>query len=238
MCGRYRLGRGKAAFEKVFGVRPDDYEWSPRFNIAPTQLVPVIRQHPAEPKRLLANMRWGLVPYWATDVTIGAKMINARAEEVATKPAFRESLKRRRCLVPADGFYEWKKIGKGKQPYCIQLADDSVFAFAGIWDRWKDPAGKPVESFSILTTEANAVTAEVHDRMPVILAEEHFDLWLDPGFAKSETVAEMLRPYDAALMRKYPVSERVNSTVNDDERCAEPVGEPREESATTGFLFE
>jgi putative SOS response-associated peptidase YedK len=228
MCGRYRLARGKAAFAKIFGVRPEDFEWAERYNIAPTQVVPVVRQHPKEQVRLMANLRWGLVPYWADDISMGARMINARSEEAASKPAFRESLKRRRCLVPADGFYEWKMAGKTRQPYCFQLADDSVFAFAGIWDRWKnpkDPQGPPVESFSVLTTKPNAVTADVHDRMPVILPPEHYDLWLDPGFGDSAALAELLAPFDARLMRKYPVSSRVNSVANDDAQWSEPVAE-------------
>ena len=223
MCGRYRLGRGKAAFEKVFGVRPDDYEWSPRFNIAPTQIVPIVRQHSSEPQRWLSNMRWGLVPYWATDLSIGARMINARSEDAASKPAFRESLKKRRCLVPADGFYEWQRAGKIRQPYCFQLMNDSVFAFAGIWDRWKDATGLWIETFSILTTSPNALTSEVHDRMPVILPAEHYDLWLDPGFTNMQGVTEMLKPYDAGLMKKYPVSDRVNAVANDDAQCAEAI---------------
>jgi putative SOS response-associated peptidase YedK len=230
MCGRYRLARGKAAFAKVFGVRPEDFEWADfqwkeRYNIAPTQVVPVVTQHLMKPERLLANMRWGLVPYWADDISVGARMINARSEEAASKPAFRESLKKRRCLVPADGFYEWKKAGKTRQPFCFQLADEAVFAFAGIWDRWKDPKGQPVESFSILTTAPNVLTAEVHDRMPVILPPEHYDLWLDPGFSDTASLAELLKPFDARLMKKYPVSARVNSVVNDDAQCAEAVSE-------------
>jgi putative SOS response-associated peptidase YedK len=241
MCGRYRLARGKAAFAKVFGVRPEDFEWPERYNIAPTQLVPVVRQAAKEPERLLANMRWGLVPYWATDLSIGARMINARSEEAASKPAFRESLKRRRCLVPADGFYEWRTAGKARQPYCFQLADGSVFAFAGIWDRWKnpkDPQGQPVESFSILTTTPNALTAEVHNRMPVIMPPEHYDLWLDPGFADTASLAELLKPFDAKLMQKYPVSSWVNSVANDDPQCSEPMSDPPVAAEPQRLLFD
>ena len=238
MCGRYRLGRGRAAFAKVFGVTPDDYEWSPRFNVAPTQMAPIVRQHASAPRRWIADARWGLVPYWATDLSIGAKMINARSEEAAAKPAFRESLKRRRCLVPADGFYEWQKIGKAKQPYCFQLKDESVFAFAGLWDRWKDASGKTIETFSILTTTPNALTVEVHDRMPVILPPESYELWLDPGFSNLKEIIEMLKPYEAGLMKKHPVSSRVNAVVNDGAECAEPVSEVGKANGTTGFLFE
>lgn len=236
MCGRYRLGRGKAAFEKVFGVRPDDYKWSPRFNIAPTQEVPVVRQHAKDPLRFLSNMRWGLVPYWASDLSIGARMINARSEEAASKPAFRESLKKKRCIVPADGFYEWQKIGRQKQPFCIQMSDDSVFAFAGIWDCWKDGSGKAVETFSILTTTPNAVTADVHDRMPVILPSDDYELWLDPGFGDLTAISEMLRPYDAGRMKKFAVSDRINNVANDDAASAEPVVVVKE-AEQTGFRF-
>jgi putative SOS response-associated peptidase YedK len=134
-------------------------------------------------------------------------------------------LKKRRCLVPADGFYEWKTVGKARQPYCFQLADDSVFAFAGIWDRWKNPQGEVVESFSILTTTPNSLTADVHDRMPVILPPESCELWLDPGFSDMASLTELLKPFEAKLMKKYPVSSRVNSVANDDAQCVEPVAE-------------
>jgi putative SOS response-associated peptidase YedK len=233
MCGRYRLGRGKAAFVKVFGVNRDDFEWSPRYNIAPTDQVPTIRQHRTEATRVLEKMRWGLVPYWAKDLSIGARMINARSEDAATKPAFKESLAKRRCLVPADGFYEWKKQGKARQPYCFALQDDSVFAFAGIWDRWKDPQGQPLETFSILTTEPNALTADIHNRMPVILRPDDYELWLDPGFTDLDGVVEMLKPYDAKAMKKFPVSPRVNNVANDDASLAEPV-EPTNERPQEG----
>ena len=228
MCGRYRLGRGKAAFVKVFGVDRQDFEWSPRYNIAPTDQAPTVRQHRTQPKRLLQKMRWGLVPYWAKELSIGARMINARSEEAPTKPAFRESLVKRRCLVPADGFYEWKKQGKARQPYCFALRNDDVFAFAGIWDRWKDPQGQPIETFSILTTTPNVLTATIHDRMPVILCPDDYELWLDPGFGDLNAIQEMLKPYDANAMKSYPVSQRVNSVANDDATVSEPVDLPTE----------
>jgi len=223
MCGRYRLGRGKQAFMKVFGASRDDFEWEPRFNIAPTDSVPVIRQHPKDPTRESSIMRWGLIPFWAKSPSIGSRMINARAETAAGKHAFRDCLKSRRCLVPADGFYEWQRTAKSKQPYCFTLADESVFAFAGIWDRWKDGDGKIVKTFSILTTTPNAVTADVHDRMPVVLRAEDYDMWLDPGFQNEAEIAELLKPLDANLMRRYPVSSRVNDVKNDDSQCAEPI---------------
>ena len=224
MCGRYRLGRGREAFKKYFGTAErEDLEWSPRFNIAPTQNAPVIRQDAREPKRLLSAMRWGLIPRWANDTSVGAKLINARSETITEKPSFLTCLRERRCLVPADGFYEWKRIGRGKQPYSFALTDDSVFGFAGIWDRWRSAGGEVIESYSILTTKPNAVTAEVHDRMPVILPREHYDLWLDPGFKDVASLCELLRPYDPGAMKMFPVSARVNDVANDDAQCAVPI---------------
>jgi putative SOS response-associated peptidase YedK len=221
MCGRYRLSRRKDLLAECFDVEPDD-DWEPRYNIAPTQNVPVIRQHTEQPKRLASRMRWGLIPFWSKDASIGFKMINARAETVATKPAFRESLRKRRCLIPADGFYEWKREGKAKQPFNFSMHDDSIFAFAGIWDRWKNPQGEVIETCSIITTTPNALLIDIHDRMPVILPLKHYDLWLDPGFQKAEAVCDLLKPFDPALMRRYEVSNRVNLIKNDDPEGAEP----------------
>jgi len=223
MCGRYRLSRRKQLVEEYFDCGPSDDDWSPRYNIAPTQPVPVIRQNPKEPVRELSLMKWGLVPNWAKDASGAARMINARSETVATKPAFRDPLKFRRCLVPADGFYEWSRTEKAKQPYCFEVNDGKLFAFAGIWDRWKNPSGSWVETCSILTTTPNAVTSAVHDRMPVILDPDSYDLWLDPGMTKAQFVTEMLKPYDARLMRRYPVSSRINYVANDDEECSQRV---------------
>ena len=150
-------------------------------------------------------------------------MINARSETAATKPAFRDALKFRRCLIPADAFYEWMRTAKAKQPYCFEVNGGELFAFAGIWDRWKDARGKVVETCSILTTTPNAVTSPVHDRMPVILDPDSYDLWLDPGMKDVAAASELLKPYDAGLMRCYPVGRRVNSTANDEEACSAPV---------------
>jgi len=158
MCGRYRLSRRKQIIGEHFDVLPDDDDWTPGYNIAPTQPVPVIRQYPKEPRRVLSLMRWGLIPSWAKDISGSASMINARSESAAIKPAFRDALKSRRCLIPADGFYEWSRAGKTKQPYCFEVNDDELFAFAGLWERWKDPSGNWITS-SILTTTPNAVTA-------------------------------------------------------------------------------
>ena len=230
MCGRYRLSRRKQIIEDHFDSVSGEEAWSPRYNIAPTQPVPIIRQHPKEPRPELSLARWGLIPWWSKDASGAARMINARSETAATLPAFRDALKSRRCIVPADGFYEWKRMGKEKQPYCFEVNDGELFAFAGLWERWKDAAGKTLETCSILTTTPNAVTSAVHDRMPVILNPDAYDLWLDPGFVDVGAVSESLKPYDARLMRSYPVSARVNSVVNDGAECCAPV-EPEESQA-------
>jgi putative SOS response-associated peptidase YedK len=220
MCGRYRLSRRKQIIEELFDCDPWEDDWNPRYNIAPTQSVPVIRQHPKKPVRHLALMRWGLIPNWAKDSSIAQNTINAKSETAAVKPAFRDPLKLRRCLIPADGFYEWKKTGTSKQPYCFEVNDGELFAFAGLWDGWKDSNGQWVKSRSILTTTPNAVTSAVHDRMPVILDRGDYDLWLDPAMQNIETISELLRPFDARLMRCYPVSTRINYVANDDEECS------------------
>jgi putative SOS response-associated peptidase YedK len=150
-------------------------------------------------------------------------MINARAETAGTKPAFRDALKSRRCLIPADGFYEWQRMGKTKQPYCFEVGNAQMFAFAGIWDRWKDPNGNWVKTCSILTTTPNAVTSAVHDRMPVILDPDSYDLWLDPGMQDATAASELLKPHGAQFMRCYPISTRINHVANDDEECSAPV---------------
>jgi len=223
MCGRYRLSRRKQIVEEYFNSVSGEEDWAPRFNIAPTQPVPVIRQNPKEPIRELSLVRWGLIPSWAKDPSVAATMINARSETASTKPAFRDALKSRRCLIPADGFYEWVRTGKVRQPYCFEVNEGKLFAFAGIWDRWKDASGKTIETCSILTTTANAVTAAVHDRMPVILDPDGYDLWLDPGMRDVRAASELLKPYDARLMRSYPISTRINHVANDDAECSRPM---------------
>ncbi len=224
MCGRYRLSRKKQILEEHFDSPADhDTDWSPRYNVAPTQPVPVVRQDSKQPVQTLSLLRWGLIPSWSKDSSGAARLINARSETAATLPAFRDSLKSRRCLVPADGFYEWQRTGKVKQPYCFEVNGGQLFAFAGIWDRWRNPTGTWVETCSILTTTPNAVTSPVHDRMPVILDPDIYDLWLDPGFNDLNAVSDLLKPFDARLMRCFPVSTRVNQVANDDEGCAAPV---------------
>ena len=223
MCGRYRLSRRKQIIEEHFDAVSGEEDWIPRYNVAPTQPVPVIRQNPKEPVRELSLMRWGLIPSWVKDASGAAKMINARSETAVTNPAFRDPLMHRRCLIPADAFYEWQRTGKAKQPYCFEVGESELFAFAGLWEGWKDPSGQWVKSCSILTTTPNAVTSAVHDRMPVILYQDAYDLWLDPRMNDVSAASELLRPFDARLMRCFPVSSRINRVANDDAQCCAPV---------------
>ena len=208
--------------EEQFDTADWQDDWSPRYNIAPMQPVPVIRQHPKEPRQI-STMRWGLVPYWSKDPSITTGTINAKSETAATKPAFRDPLKFRRCLIPADGFYEWQRRGNSKQPFCFEVNNGGLFAFAGLWDGWKDSSGQWVKTCSILTTTPNAVTSAIHDRMPVILDPNSYDLWLDPAMQNVAAMSELLKPYDARLMRCYPVSTRINHVANDDAECSRPV---------------
>jgi putative SOS response-associated peptidase YedK len=220
MCGRYRLARKKEILAETFDV-DNDVEWSPRYNVAPGQNVPVVRQDSARPSPSMSLARWGLIPFWAKDAKAGYKMINARAETVADTPAFRDPFRSRRCLIPADAFYEWVKEGKQKSPFCFSMADKSIFAFAGIWDRWKNPDTEWIETCSIITTSANALLSGIHDRMPVIMMRENHDLWLDPGYRKTDDLLDLLKPFPADAMRHHRVSTRVNSVKNDDPACAE-----------------
>ncbi len=221
MCGRYRLSRRKQLITEYFET-DNEVDWEPRYNNAPSQPVGIIRQDPSRPERHFSLARWGLIPSWATDASIGFKTINARAETVASRPAFRDAFVSRRCLLPADGFFEWMRSGREKQPFHFGMQDDSLFAFAGLWDRWRDPAGAVIESCSILTTTPNSLLGDIHDRMPVILLPERYDLWLDPGFNDVKALAEVLVPFDAAQMRRFPVSTRINSVTNDDPGCVVP----------------
>lgn len=224
MCGRYKLTAKERWLSEYFSIPAEDLEWAARWNIAPTDEVATIRQDRKEPKRKFAKMRWGLIPYWAKDTSIGTKAINAVSETAAEKPMFRESIKYRRCLMPADGFYEWKQMGpKNKQAYNIGMKDDGLFAFAGLWDRWESPDGKTIESCTILTTEANVLLKDIHERMPVILSPDDYDLWLDPGVTDPARIADLLKSFDARLMCVRPVSSTVNNVKNDVPECAEEV---------------
>ena len=218
MCGRYLITTPVEAIRRIFQVeqRPN---LAARYNVAPTQAVPIIRRN--DGGRELVMARWGLVPFWAKDLKIGNKLINARAETVAEKPAFRDAFRRRRCLVIADGFYEWRKVDGGKQPYLIRVAGGAPFAFAGLWERWTDKAtGERIESCTIIVREANALIAPIHDRMPVILPPEHYESWLDPSAGDG---ARLLTAYPAEAMEAFPVSARVGNVRNDDPALIEPV---------------
>jgi putative SOS response-associated peptidase YedK len=195
----------------------------PRYNIAPGQEIAVVRYPAASAVREIVMLRWGLVPSWAKDPSIGFKMINARAETISVKPAFREAIRRRRCLIPTTGFYEWRREGRTRTPFCFVMLDGGVFALAGIWERWLDPAGQVLETASILTTAPNAVMEGLHDRMPVILPPSSYDLWLDPAAPFSPVVSALLQPFDASQMQRRQVSSRVNFVKYDDPACAESI---------------
>lgn len=221
MCGRYQLKTDAQRLREQFTADPD-CELTPNYNVAPSHSVAVVREIPEQKARILSKMRWGLVPHWAKDLAIGYKMINARSETVLEKPGFREAFKHRRCLIPADGFYEWKKEGKAKQPFHFGMADDSVFAFAGIWEQWKSPEGKYIESCSILTTTPNKLVEDVHDRMPVILPRRHYGTWLTAPATEAKNLADLLVPYEPDQMRRFAVSPLVNSVKNNSPECCLP----------------
>lgn len=218
MCGRYRLSRRKQLVEEYFESASEEEDWSPRYNIAPTQSVATVRQSGAD--RVLSSMRWGLVPSWAGDASIGNRLINGRSETVLQKAAFRDSFRMRRCLIPADGFYEWKKSGKERQPFHFSMKDGALFAFAGLWDRWKSSTGEMLESCSILTTAANDLLEGIHDRMPVILPPRHYRTWLTAPSVEAERLADLLVPFDPSFMSRYPVSSLVNKPQNEGPECA------------------
>ncbi len=223
MCGRFRVGRKKEILEEEFGAEyeaANGMEWVPRYNVAPGQDIAVLRQDAVRPARRLSPMRCGLIPYWSKSASIGNKAINVRAESAASMSYFRDAFRSRRCMVPADGFYEWKREGISKTPFCFTMRDASMFAFAGLWERWRSPQGQLIESCAILTTAPNELVRDVHDRMPAILSPEVYDLWLDPGFSKVEELKPLLKPYPAAAMRRYRVSGRVNHVKYDDPECA------------------
>ena len=215
MCGRFTRANDffsdsadQRAFLEQLGLASAD-ALPPSYNIAPTQQIAAVRAGDHDGHELVM-FRWGLVPDWADDLSIGNRMINARAESVAEKPAFRSAFKKRRCLVLADGFYEWQKTGKAMQPYFIHLKGSKPFCFAGLWERWSK-GEKPVETCTILTTDANKLMAPLHDRMPVIIAPKDYDLWLDAAVQEPERLQSLLRPYPDAEMEAYPVSTLVNS---------------------------
>jgi putative SOS response-associated peptidase YedK len=221
MCGRFTLRTPAAILKDYFGL-PDLPDLKPRYNVAPTQPVGAIRTRDGE--RTWAELRWGLIPGWARDASIGSRMINARAETVATKKAFREAYVARRCVIPADGFYEWQRRDDGsKQPYLLTLADNRPFGFAGLWERWRPDRGTAiVESCTVITTQPNELVAPIHDRMPVLFDAEAASAWLDET-AAPEALQVLLQPFPSESMRATPVSTLVNRPANDSPVCVEPV---------------
>jgi len=220
MCGRYTLTAPAEVLTEIFDVR-ESVELTPRYNIAPTQEVAVVGlNHDGD--RTLGLMRWGLIPSWAKDPSIGNRLINARSETAAVKPSFRSSFKKRRCLIPADGFFEWKKLAKGKQPYYLRMKEHRPFAIAGLWSRWHKGEGEPIVSCTLLTTAPNELTGQVHDRMPVILPAEAYAPWLSQD-TDPEDLQALCTAYPADEMETYPVSTLVNSPRNDLAQTIEPI---------------
>jgi putative SOS response-associated peptidase YedK len=221
MCGRFTLRTPARDLVEIFELLREP-ELSPRYNIAPTQNVAVVRQDGKS--RQLSLIRWGLVPAWSKDPKAGPPIINARSETIATKPSFRTAFKRRRCLIPADGFYEWQKKAdsKTKIPHYIRMAKDRAFAFAGLWETWHGNDGSALDSCTIVTTDANDLMRPLHDRMPVILPEENFAQWLDPKNENAPELEALLRPYASNEMTAFPISTMVNSPRNERPECILP----------------
>ena len=212
MCGRFTLSQSAEAIASVFQLNQVP-TLEPRYNIAPTQPVATVLQTSAH-ERQFQLLRWGLIPAWAKDATMGSRLINARAETVAEKPSFRSAFRHRRCLVIADGFYEWRRQDGKKQPFYFRMQNQQPFAFAGLWEHWQDPKGEAINSCTILTTEANELLQQIHERMPVILNPKDYDMWLDPTM-QIEQLQQLLQPYSSTAMTSYPVSTKVNKPTND-----------------------
>lgn len=227
MCGRYELSSHPAAIALAFGL-PHPPDLTPRYNIAPTQQVPIVRLNAAG-ERELAQVRWGLVPRWAKDPAIGVRMINARGETLTIKSAYRNAYARHRCLLPVNGFYEWQMTPAGKQPLHIGMRDGRPFGLAGLFERWLSPEGEVLDTCTIVTTSASEALRSVHERMPVIVPAAHYTRWLD---AASTDVADLVVPWSGEPLRVYPVSRRVNAVHNDDEKIRDPIDVARGDVAT------
>jgi putative SOS response-associated peptidase YedK len=224
MCGRYRQARSAAELAEIFETVNPIPNRAPSWNIAPTQDALVVRRHPETGARHLDALRWGLVPHWAKDPSSGARMINARAEGVADRPAFRAAFAKRRCLVPADGFYEWRASAAPKapkQPYTIALCDGSPMALAGLWEAWRGQGGEVVRTFTIITCEANEKLRALHDRMPAILPRAAWPAWLSEAPAEAAELLALLRPYPSSALAAWPVPRRVGRVSEDDVGLAE-----------------
>ena len=221
MCGRFTLTASAQRLQVRFGLAAAPETLAPRYNIAPSQTVLVV---PNRTPRTLRPARWGLIPHWAKDTAIGHRMINARSETVASRAAFRDALERRRCLIPADGFYEWKREGaRRRTPFYLRRHDGEPFGLAGLWDVWRSPAGEAIASCTIITTRPNDMVAALHDRMPVILPPEAFDAWLAPAAQPIEVLQPWLSPCPPAWLEAVAVSDRVNSPDHDEPACIAPV---------------
>jgi len=221
VCGRFTLRSNPTVLAAEFEMEAFPL-LSPRYNIAPMQPILAVRRDPDSSRRIAALFKWGLVPSWADDPKIGNRMINARSETAAEKPSFRAAFRRRRCLVPSDGYYEWKKDGSAKQPYLIYQADGRPFAIAGLWEIWTAPDGSVLETCSLLTTSANVTLASLHDRMPVIIAPADRSEWLDPA-TPSPALQSLMRPAPEDLMTFHRVSTRVNSPLHEEAACIDPL---------------
>jgi len=225
MCGRARLSTDVSEIKLVFSIPPHrpTPNFPPSWNVAASDSLPVVRYDGKAGERSLDLLRWGLVPHWAKDLKVGFANINAKAEGIETKPAFRDAFQHRRCLVPVDNFYEWKKTDAGKQPYAIALADRRLMALAGVWENWRSPAGEWMRSFAVITTTPNELCAQLHDRMPVVLKPEAWSAWLGERPASAEAMKGLLKPYPSEGMICWAVSPRVGNVRNNDPSLIEPI---------------
>jgi putative SOS response-associated peptidase YedK len=223
MCGRYAITSAPEAIRRLFGYEGNP-NFPPRYNVAPTQPVPIVRL--AEGKRQFALVRWGLIPSWVKDPRAFSLLINARGESLNDKPAFRSAMRYRRCLFPADGFYEWRREGERKTPYYVRLKSGEPMAFAGLWESWMGPNGEEMETAAIVTTRANRALATIHDRMPAMVSPDAFDFWLDSAKVDAETAAALIAPAREGVLAVHEVSPAVNRTANDTPALIEPVTAP------------
>lgn len=221
MCGRFALTVSPENISKYFHVE-DVTEEIHQYNIAPGQLIKSIIQTPND-KRKITSMKWGLIPSWTKDPSKGVKTINARAETVHTKPSFRNAIRYRRCIIPASGFYEWEKVEKRKVPYYIHLKSNEPIGFAGLWDKWKGNNGSVIESCTILTTSSNNLLKPIHDRMPVIIHPNEYELWLDREMNEPDKLKSIFQPYPSEMLTLYRISNLVNKTDYDKDDCIKPV---------------
>lgn len=224
MCGRFTIVTDPDKLMQRFHFEGVPFEWQARYNIAPGQAIPAIIEDRGQ--RRIGQLRWGLVPSWAKDEKIGYRMINARAETLTEKPLFKNLFARKRCIIPADGFYEWKHIGKAKQPMRIMMRSGELFAFAGLYDTWTSPEGEKVHTCTIITTRPNEVVSDIHDRMPVILRQEDEQIWLDREKYDPSLLLSLLEPYDPSQMKAYPVPGNVGSPKNDSPECIQEIVDP------------